>query len=87
MANTLIFPWNDHDIRREDFPSDFMFGVGTSAHQVEGAWNADGKGLSIWDCFSLRHPEKISEGANACVTVDNYSKMKLKYIVHLDQNT
>ncbi|PWA79244.1 glycoside hydrolase family 1 [Artemisia annua] len=77
MAHELILSGkDDHDIKREDFPRDFMFGVGTSAYQVEGAWNADGKGLSTWDCFTLRHPEKISNGANACVTVDNYSKMK-----------
>ncbi|KAI3693349.1 hypothetical protein L6452_33184 [Arctium lappa] len=64
------------DIKRQDFPNNFLFGVATSAHQVEGAWNADGKGLSIWDCFALRNPDKIDGGANACVTVDNYSRMK-----------
>ncbi|KAI3693350.1 hypothetical protein L6452_33185 [Arctium lappa] len=64
------------DIKRQDFPNNFLFGVATSAHQVEGAWNADGKGLSIWDCFALRNPDKIDGGANACVTVDSYSRMK-----------
>ncbi|XP_071716809.1 beta-glucosidase 24-like [Rutidosis leptorrhynchoides] len=68
----------DHDpnIKRSDFPTNFMFGVGTSAYQVEGAWNADRKGLSIWDCFALRHPEKIDDRSNGCVTVDNYARMK-----------
>ncbi|KAI7731780.1 hypothetical protein M8C21_009175, partial [Ambrosia artemisiifolia] len=67
---------HDPDIKRHDFPHDFMFGVGTSAYQIEGAWNADGKGLQIWDCFSLRHPEMITDGSNACVTIDSYHKMK-----------
>ncbi|KVH91137.1 Glycoside hydrolase, catalytic domain-containing protein [Cynara cardunculus var. scolymus] len=67
--------FND-EIKRQNFPSNFLFGVGTSAYQVEGAWNADGKGLSIWDSFTLRNPDKIAGGANACVTVDSYSRMK-----------
>ncbi|KAI3693352.1 hypothetical protein L6452_33187 [Arctium lappa] len=46
------------------------------AMKVEGAWNAVGKGLSIWDCFTLRNPDKIAGCANACVTVDSYSRMK-----------
>ncbi|XP_024996529.1 beta-glucosidase 24-like [Cynara cardunculus var. scolymus] len=66
----------DDDVKRQNFPDNFLFGVGTSAHQVEGAWNVDGKGLSIWDCFALRNPDKISGGANACVTVASYSRMK-----------
>ncbi|KVH91149.1 Glycoside hydrolase, catalytic domain-containing protein [Cynara cardunculus var. scolymus] len=70
-------PLLDDDLKRQNFPSNFLFGVATSAYQVEGAWNADGKGLSICDCFALRNPDKISGGTNACVTVDSYSRMKV----------
>ncbi|MEQ2256731.1 hypothetical protein ILYODFUR_027099, partial [Ilyodon furcidens] len=34
------------------FPRDFIWAVGTAAYQVEGAFEKDGKGLSIWDTFT-----------------------------------
>lgn len=43
------------------FPKDFLWGVATSAAQIEGAAQKDGKGLSIWDVFS-RIPGKTANG-------------------------
>ncbi len=36
------------------FPKDFMWGGATAANQVEGAWNIDGKGMTIEDCLPYR---------------------------------
>lgn len=51
------------------FPKDFIWGVATAAPQIEGAWQEDGKGLSIWDTFS-RRPGAVAGGDTldqACV--------------------
>ena len=36
------------------FPKDFLWGGATAANQVEGAWNEDGKGMTIEDCLPYR---------------------------------
>ena len=36
------------------FPENFLWGGATAANQVEGAWNEDGKGMTIEDCLPFR---------------------------------
>lgn len=43
------------------FPSGFMWGTATAAYQIEGAWNEDGRAMSIWDAFS-KIPGKTENG-------------------------
>ncbi len=57
------------------FPKNFVWGVATSAYQIEGAWNEDGRGASIWDTFS-HTPGKVVNNENADVAADHYHRWK-----------
>ncbi|MDH0868228.1 GH1 family beta-glucosidase [Mitsuaria sp. GD03876] len=57
----------------KDFPADFVWGVATSAFQIEGAHDADGKGASIWDTF-CRQPGVIADGSSGDVACDHYDR-------------
>ncbi|EEF50172.1 beta-glucosidase 12 [Ricinus communis] len=59
---------------RSSFPAGFLFGTAAASYQYEGAVNEDGKGLSIWDTFTHKYPERIAGGANADVAVDFYHR-------------
>jgi beta-glucosidase len=57
------------------FPTDFTWGVATSAFQIEGGASADGKGPSIWDTF-CRNPAHIKDGSNGDVACDHYHRYR-----------
>ncbi|MBM7171729.1 beta-glucosidase [Streptomyces sp. G44] len=53
------------------FPRDFLWGVSTSAHQIEGA--ADERGPSVWDAFTAA-PGNVKDGTTAAVACDHYHR-------------
>jgi beta-glucosidase len=55
-----------------NFPKDFKIGSASSAYQVEGAYKEDDKSLSIWDIYTHKHPEKISDYSNGDVSANSY---------------
>ena len=57
----------------ERFPDGYLWGVSSSAYQIEGAVREDGRGSSIWDNFSHQPGNVLGEdtGDIAC---DHYHR-------------
>jgi len=70
MAKVLA----DEELKRSDFGKDFIWGTATAAYQIEGAWDQDGKGESIWDHFTHTKKNKIKTRENGDVACDFYHK-------------
>lgn len=57
------------------FPEDFIWGTATASYQIEGAFNTDGRGESIWDRFS-KTPGKVVNGDTGDQACDHYNRFE-----------
>ena len=55
------------------FPEDFTWGTATASYQIEGAFDVDGRGASIWDTFS-KTPGKVVNGDTGDQACDHYNR-------------
>ena len=58
-------------LRSRQFPAEFIWGAASSAFQIEGSLDADGRGQSIWDVFPR---EKIHDHTDASAATDSYRR-------------
>jgi len=74
LFGSLLVTWAapSHELQ---FPPGFIFGAATAAYQIEGAWNEDGKGLTIWDVFS-QTPGKVVNGETGNQADDHYHRVE-----------
>jgi beta-glucosidase len=56
-----------------EFPKSFLWGASTSAYQIEGAADEDGRGASIWDTRCLI-AGKVADGGSGAVACDHYHR-------------
>ncbi len=62
-------------MKKIEFPKGFIWGAATSSYQIEGAWNEDGKGESVWDVAS--HTKGlIKNGDTGDIACDHYHRYK-----------
>ncbi len=59
----------------QPFPKDFVWGVATSAQQIEGAFDEDGRGESVWDRYA-RLSGSIVDKTNPKVACDHYHRWR-----------
>ncbi len=71
----MVTPLQVKPLERVSFPDDFLWGVATSAYQIEGATNVDGRGLSHWDSFA-KTPGKTLNGESGDVACDHYRRYR-----------
>jgi beta-glucosidase len=84
-----ILPENSEipEILKEDFGDDFYWGVATSAYQIEGSPDIDGKGESVWDRFTMKK-SNIKDKSNGKIATDFYNRYEtdLKLLKSLNFN-
>ena len=60
---------------KHHFPEGFVWGVATASYQIEGAWDEDGRGETIWDRY-CSIPGNILDGDDGKTACDHYHRYK-----------
>jgi hypothetical protein len=76
MDNEILDKITRDDFLPGKFPDNFLWGAATAAYQIEGAWNVDGKGESIWDHYCHRKPSPVHNSDTGDVACDSYHGYK-----------
>ncbi|KAI5318963.1 hypothetical protein L3X38_038671 [Prunus dulcis] len=83
-ANTDDLPIHCDSLNRSSFDAlqpGFIFGTTSAAYQYEGVVKEGGRGPSIWDTYTHNHSERIVDGSNGDVTVDQYQRYKEDVVI------
>ena len=67
------------------FPPDFLWGAATSAYQIEGGVNEDGRAPSMWDRFAAL-PGTTYQGQTGEIAADHYHRMEEDVALMADLN-
>lgn len=59
----------------DEFPKNFLWGAASAAYQIEGTYQEDGKGLSIWDEYA-HQPGNTFKGTTGDVAIDHYHRVE-----------
>ncbi|MCJ1313189.1 hypothetical protein MMC25_006866 [Agyrium rufum] len=67
-----LVPSYDTSLANAKLPDNFMWGVASSAYQVEGAVKDEGKGPSIWDLLAHRVPNEVADNSTGDIAAGHY---------------
>ncbi|KAG6632544.1 beta-glucosidase 24-like [Carya illinoinensis] len=85
-ANAITPSYGISSLNRTSFPKGFTFGAASAGYQYDGAAFEDGKGLSMWDYYTHKYPEKIADGSNGDVADDQYHRYAEDFGLLKDMN-
>ena len=69
----MPLPSTDPGRQLPELPPGFELGVSSTAYQVEGAVEEDGRGPSVWDVFTAK-PGSVRDSSTGAVAADHYHR-------------
>ncbi|KAI5662650.1 hypothetical protein M9H77_21973 [Catharanthus roseus] len=73
IPSKVLVRGDNEEVKRSHFPDGFLFGVATSAYQIEGGIHEDGRGISNWDVF-VRIKGNVENGDTGEIADDHYHR-------------